>query len=166
MRLALRRTDAAAHAIIVDGSNASPVLMARVMAALFAAGGALAFSVAVFPRPEEAQDAGFYAIGAFSFICAALLHLLRNRIPAGALPFFVAAGTVCVSFAIWFSPETRGGPAADIEILYLWGTLYSAYFLTRAQLVPRSLASRSATRWCWCSGRPRRWSPHAGSRPC
>ena len=49
----------------------------------------------------------------------------------------MAAGTVCVSFAIWFSPETRGGPAADIEILYLWGTLYSAYFLTRAQLVPQ-----------------------------
>jgi diguanylate cyclase (GGDEF)-like protein len=138
MKFALRRTDAAAPLLTVDGSTARPALMARVMAALFAAGAVLSFtvlsfSVAVFPRSEDAYEPGFYAVGAVALICAGLLYCLQDRLPAGALPWFAAVGTLCVSLDIWFSPETRGGPAADIEMLYLWGVLYSAYFFTRAQ---------------------------------
>jgi diguanylate cyclase (GGDEF)-like protein/putative nucleotidyltransferase with HDIG domain len=134
MRYALRRTDAAAPAIAVDGSAPSPALMAGVMAGLFATGGILSFSISVFPRPEEAYEPGYYAVGALALACALFLRLLQSRLPAGALPWFAAAGTLFVTLDIWFSPETHGGPASDIEILYLWGVLYSAYFFTRVQL--------------------------------
>jgi diguanylate cyclase (GGDEF)-like protein/putative nucleotidyltransferase with HDIG domain len=108
--------------------------MARVMAMLFAAGTLLSFSVAAFPRPEEALELGYFAVGTVTLTCTLVLYLFAEKLPVSALPWFAAVGTLCISLDIWFSPEGRGGPAADIEMLYLWVVLYGAYFFTRVEL--------------------------------
>ena len=103
--------------------------MARVMCGMFLVTGILGCSVFVFPRPPEAFDEGFVAAGAASLICALITRLVDAERHPQVLTVLAAVGVALISVALWSSPEGRGGPASDIELLYLWPALFSAYFL-------------------------------------
>ena len=124
------RQDAARPSPGADESATSPAFMARVMCGMFLVTGILGCSVFLFPRPPEAFDEGFVAAGAASLICALIARLVDAERHPQVLTALAAVGVALISVGIWSSPEGRGGPASDIELLYLWPALFSAYFLT------------------------------------
>ena len=110
--------------------------MARIQAGLWAGGALLCSLITVLPHPEEAFEPAFYAVTAVAALMAAALRLGAGRIPLLALQLGVGLGTVLISVCILFSGEREGAPASDIEMLYIWIALYSAYFFSaRAALL-------------------------------
>lgn len=102
--------------------------MARVLAALYAAGGALGLVALLFlPLSPATDKAGSAAIVAGAFILALLVLTLGERLPVWSFHLLLAGGTVAVTLAAHFNEE----PANDNEMLYLWVSLYAFYFFDR-----------------------------------
>jgi diguanylate cyclase (GGDEF)-like protein len=100
----------------------------RILTLLWAAGGLTSLAVILLPHPRQANVAGFVVVGVAAFSVAALLRAAEQRLPAWALPLFVALGTMLITSDLWFAGDDRGAPKPDNEMLYLWVALYSAYF--------------------------------------
>jgi diguanylate cyclase (GGDEF)-like protein len=124
--LARRRAEKAARRVpdVVPGLDAAP----RVLAYLWAAGGATSLLVVVTPHPPQVDVPVFVAIGGAAFAMAALLRAVDRRLPPWALQAIVALGSVLITTDIWFSGDGRGAPTPDNEMLYVWVALYAAYF--------------------------------------
>jgi diguanylate cyclase (GGDEF)-like protein/putative nucleotidyltransferase with HDIG domain len=102
-------------------------MMARAIAFLFAAGATLTLAVlAALPHPE-ADVAGMLGTAGVAYGAALVVLLRHARIAPGAYPWIVALGTVLITFGIHFSAT----PTAAHALFYLWGILYSGYFLSR-----------------------------------
>jgi diguanylate cyclase (GGDEF)-like protein len=102
-------------------------MMARAIAFLFAAGATLTLAVlAALPHPE-ADVAGMLGTAGVAYGAALVVLLRHARIAPGAYPWIVALGTVLITFGIHFS----AAPTAAHALFYLWGILYSGYFLSR-----------------------------------
>ena len=110
--------------------SADPFVMARLQAWLWTGGAALALLITAIPHPPEANVPAFYAAGATSAAMAGLLRWRAGHISATGLQVCAALGTVLVTACIFFSGERLGASASDIEMLYIWVALYSAYFFS------------------------------------
>ncbi len=110
--------------------SADPFVMARLQAWLWTGGAALALLITAIPHPPEANVAAFYVVGAAAAAIAALLRWRAGRISTLGLQVCAGLGTVMVTACIFFSGERLGASASDIEMLYLWIALYSAYFFS------------------------------------
>ena len=103
---------------------------ARMLAFLWAAGGATSLLVVALPHPPQVRVMVFVAIGAVALATAAALRIGERHVPLWALQAIVALGTVLITTDIWFSGDGRGAPTPDNEMLYAWVALYSAYFFS------------------------------------
>ena len=65
------------------------------------------------------------------FIVAAVFWFPR-RLPTPLLHAGCVAGTLIVSFGVYFNGERLGGSAGNDEMFYMWVTLFVAYHLGRA----------------------------------
>ena len=110
--------------------SADPLVMARLQSWLWTGGAVLPLLIAVIPHPPQATEVAFYAAGAASAVMAALLRWRAGRIPVLGLQLSAALGTAVITACIYFSGERLGASASDIEMLYVWIALYSAYFFS------------------------------------
>jgi diguanylate cyclase (GGDEF)-like protein/putative nucleotidyltransferase with HDIG domain len=126
----LRRARNTAHQAVRDVPDVVPGIDAatRVLAFLWAAGGAISLLVVMLPHPVQVDVPVFVAIGFVALSVAAFLRTVDKRLPPWALHVAVALGSVLITTDIWFSGDGRGAPTPDNETLYVWVALYSAYF--------------------------------------
>ncbi len=106
------------------------LLMARAGAALLAAGGLLALSVIALPHADQIDEAAFLVIAAVALLCAGITITFGPRLPQVAFTGIAMLGIALVTASIYFTgPESSG--VAENELIYLWPTLYAAYFFNR-----------------------------------
>ena len=105
-------------------------LMARAGAALLAAGGVMGFLMIALPRSAHIDEVGYAVIGAIALVTAGIVAALGTRLPWIAFPGIAALGVALTSASIYFSGEQANG-AAENELVYLWPTMYAAYFFGR-----------------------------------
>lgn len=106
-------------------------LMARALAALFAAGATLALLTIALPHSQQTSDLGVLTIVAVAYLVAGLLFGRARRVPKGILPPALACGSALITAVAYFSAE-RPGP---LVFFYLWIFLYSSYFFTTREIV-------------------------------
>ncbi len=104
--------------------------MARILAALFAAGAALALLTVALPHPRRASEAGLLVVIAIASFVAAVLYARSSNVAEGALPPVLALGSALITSVAYFSAQTP----SPLIFFYLWVFLYSAYFFTVRQL--------------------------------
>lgn len=98
-------------------------LMARILAALFAAGATLALITLVISSSPDAEPVGLVSIVAAAYMVAAGLWRL-TKVPSWLLPTTIVWGTASITGVAWFSGDT----VSPLIFFYLWVFLYSAYF--------------------------------------
>ncbi|WP_354701305.1 GAF domain-containing protein [Paraconexibacter sp. AEG42_29] len=102
------------------------VTMARSLAVLYAAGGALANVTVLVPHAHNTEELGVLAPGTLALIVAVLLYRFSGRVSVGALRLLLAHGAILVTVCVIF-----GGDSADAyPFLYLWVSLYACYFFS------------------------------------
>ena len=133
MSASLRVKDGAVPDVPVPGLTATPGVMARMQAGLWAGGALLAVLVAILPHPKETFTPGFLGAAVVAGLSALVLRWRAETLPSWALQGSTLIGTVLITACIYFSGERQGAPATDNEMLYLWVAIYSAYFFTLRQ---------------------------------
>ncbi len=103
--------------------------MARVLAALFAAGATLALLTVLLPHSKRADAAGLLAIVGDAYVVAGLLFWRAGTTQARLLRIALAWGSALITGVAYFSGESP----SPLVFFYLWVFLYSAYFFTKAQ---------------------------------
>jgi len=106
--------------------------MARSLGYLFASGGALAFVALALPSADDVSQFGHIGVFEWASVAAAALLTLflfqaPERMGLWAYQLILAAGTVLISAAIYFSGETASAYVA----LYVLAALYASYFFSR-----------------------------------
>ena len=140
------------------GARAAPAVMARSLAYMFGAAGALAIAALALPQHPRADQLGM-ALTAVAQCCVAVaVTVAFDRLPAWAFRALLACATLLVSAEIYFT----GDPMSVFAFLYVWIYLYAFYFLSRSQaslqaalvggayaavLLLRDPAGLSVTRW-------------------
>lgn len=104
-------------------------VVARVLAALYAAGATLAGLTAVLLHPGGLNEIGLLAIVADAYLVAALLYGLAGRIPSRLLPAALCWGSTLITGVAYFS----GASPSPLVFFYLWVFLYASYFFTRRE---------------------------------
>jgi diguanylate cyclase (GGDEF)-like protein/PAS domain S-box-containing protein len=104
--------------------------MARAAALLLVAGAVLGLIQIVVPHSDRIDAAAYAVIDMLGLIAAAVVWLLRDRLPPLSYHAVSAFGIVCVALAIYFSGN-RSGVAGENELLFLWPVLYACYFFDR-----------------------------------
>src|SRR5688572_22622941 len=105
-------------------------LMVHAGAALLVAGGVLALLMIVLPRAAQIDEVGYAVTGAIALVSGGALAAIGTRLPSKVFPAIAALGTGLISLSIFFSGEQSNG-AAENELIYLWPTMYAAYFFSR-----------------------------------
>ena len=111
-------------------------IMARSLAYLFAAGGALAFVSLVLPQADEVG--GFRHVRALEWMSVVaataltlFLYLAPRRLGLWVYELILACGTVLISSAVYFSSD--GASASAYVVLYVLVALYASYFFSRVR---------------------------------
>jgi diguanylate cyclase (GGDEF)-like protein/putative nucleotidyltransferase with HDIG domain len=112
------------------GTSFSGSLRAKILAALFAAGAALALLMVLLPHSPEASVPGLLAVIALASLIAAVLYSQSNWLPESVLPPVLAIGSSLVTCVAYFSALTP----SPLVFFYVWVCLYSAYFFTVRQI--------------------------------
>ncbi|MGH2805338.1 MAG: diguanylate cyclase, partial [Thermoleophilaceae bacterium] len=107
----------------------SPRFAARVASGIFAGQALILFLVRVLPD-QAPLSSGRLAIALACGACALILHLAAERIGMLALQAACACGTLLVSLHLLLSAE---GPSLSDELLYMWLSLFAAYFFNVRQ---------------------------------
>src|SRR3954451_22588520 len=129
------RGDAPVVDLPVPGLTSNTELMARMQAGLWAGGALIALLVAVLPHPKQTYTWGLVAVSAAAGAVAALLRIRSARTTMFQLQALGFAGTALITLCVYFTGESRGAPATDMEMLYFWVAIYSSYFLNRTQTI-------------------------------
>jgi diguanylate cyclase (GGDEF)-like protein/putative nucleotidyltransferase with HDIG domain len=125
--------DAPAVDMPVSGLMANTELMAKMQSGLWAGGALIAMLVAVLPHPHQTFALGFVGVSLVSALIAALLRKFAHRMSPLQLQVLGFAGTALITLSVFFTGESKGAPATDIEMLYFWIAIYAAYFFSRRQ---------------------------------
>jgi diguanylate cyclase (GGDEF)-like protein/PAS domain S-box-containing protein len=112
------------------GQTRERISMARAAALLLVAGAALGLIQVAVPHSKAIDARAYVVIDVLGLAGAALVWLLRDRLPAVSYHAVSAFGIVCVTLSIYYSGN-RAGVAGENELLYLWPILYACYFFGR-----------------------------------
>jgi PAS domain S-box-containing protein len=98
---------------------------ARSLAFLFAAGAGLGFLTLLLPHADGVRDRQLWILAALAVGVAALIYLQAERMSEWQLHLVLAAGTVLVTFANYYT-----GTSSPYPLLYTWTALYAFYFFS------------------------------------
>jgi diguanylate cyclase (GGDEF)-like protein len=110
-----------------SGANRSfdhPVVMAKVLGALFLAGGAIGALSLVVPHPSEYDSGALWGNVALAFVAGAAVLLARQRLSVWSLQLCVLAGTIVVTRAVYYGHD----PSGYYTFWYLWICVYAFFF--------------------------------------
>jgi diguanylate cyclase (GGDEF)-like protein len=107
------------------------LLMTRAGAVLLAAGGALALLIVGLPHSAQIDEFAVVALGGLSLLCGAIVFALGSRLPRLGCVGIALLGIALVTASIHFSGTEANG-VAENELIYLWPTMYAAYFFKRS----------------------------------
>jgi diguanylate cyclase (GGDEF)-like protein/putative nucleotidyltransferase with HDIG domain len=127
------RGDAPVVDLPVPGLTANTELMARMQSGLWAGGALVALLVAVLPHPPQTFTWGFVGVSAVAGATAVLLRVRAPHMTLFQLQALGFLGTTVITVCVYFTGERKGAPATDLEMLYFWVAIYSAYFLSKRQ---------------------------------
>jgi diguanylate cyclase (GGDEF)-like protein/putative nucleotidyltransferase with HDIG domain len=111
------------------GASLQASLVAKVLAALFAAGASLAALTVILPHPADANELGLLAVVAGAYLTALALYTQADKLPAWTLPPTLAWGSTLITGVAYFSGESP----SPLVFFYLWVFLYASYFFTHRQ---------------------------------
>jgi diguanylate cyclase (GGDEF)-like protein/putative nucleotidyltransferase with HDIG domain len=111
------------------GASFQTSLVARVLAALYAAGATLAALTVALPHPSDANELGLLAIVANAYAIAGALNWYARKLPAWMLRTALGWGSTLITGVAYFSGETP----SPLVFFYLWIFLYASYFFTRKE---------------------------------
>jgi len=111
------------------GASLQASLVAKVLAALFAAGASLAALTVILPHPAGANELGLLAVVAGAYLTALALYTQAAKLPAWTLPPTLAWGSTLITGVAYFSGESP----SPLVFFYLWVFLYASYFFTHRQ---------------------------------
>jgi diguanylate cyclase (GGDEF)-like protein/PAS domain S-box-containing protein len=106
------------------------------LAYLFATGATLLVVTVGFYQPDGQDTLGLLSIAAGAYVAAIVLRVAHRWLREWAYPAFVFMGTVLITFAIDLSDEG----ASAYALFYLWVTIYSFYFFSRAMAIAQLAA--------------------------
>ncbi len=131
-------------AVFVSGEDLAPIesaaasgtgsergVMARALAALFAAGATLALLTIALPHSKRASDLGLLVIVGFAYVVATGLYWRACMLHRRVLPIALLLGSTLIAGVAYFS----GQNPSPLVFFYLWVFLYASYFLTRRETV-------------------------------
>jgi diguanylate cyclase (GGDEF)-like protein len=101
--------------------------MAYAMAVLFLAGGAIGAISLLLPHPASFNEPALWTNVGVAFATALLLAILAGRLPPWTLHLLLAAGTIVVTRAIYYS----GANGGFYTYFYVWVGLYAFFFFGR-----------------------------------
>jgi diguanylate cyclase (GGDEF)-like protein len=107
--------------------------MCRLAAALWAGGAAVGLLLAALPQPDSEHRALLIGISAASALIAVLLRFAARRLPGWALPAAAAMATLFTSLLTYVGGGA--GEWVDVQVVYIFVALGSAYFFSDRQLV-------------------------------
>jgi two-component system cell cycle response regulator len=117
-----------------------PATMARTFTYLFGVGATLLLLSLTLPHSPDRNTVGLLAVAAAAYLSSAGFLALYDRLPAWGFQVAPAAGTLLISFAIYFA----GPDAADAYVMYyFWAAMSACYFL-RPSVAAIHLALASA----------------------
>lgn len=111
------------------GASLQASLVAKVLAALFAAGASLAALTVILPHPARANELGLLMIVGGAYLTALALYTQAAKLPAWTLPPMLAWGSTLITGVAYFSGESP----SPLVFFYLWVFLYASYFFTYRQ---------------------------------
>jgi diguanylate cyclase (GGDEF)-like protein/PAS domain S-box-containing protein len=106
------------------------ISMARAAALLLVAGGVIGLIQIAVPHSRGIDVRAYAVLDTVGLIGAAVVWLLRERLPVLAYHAVSAFGIAIVTTSIYYSGNGSGGPAEN-ELLFLWPILYACYFFGR-----------------------------------
>ena len=122
----LTRMAHAAHPVPYGTTRSERVTMARALASLFAAGGALVIVTVLLPHSANTAEAGVVAPGVLALLVGALLVRQAGDVSVRALQLLVGLGALLITSCVVY-----GGDSANAyPFLYLWVSLYASYFFS------------------------------------
>ena len=104
-------------------------IMARALAGLFGSGATLALLTVLLPHGGAANETGLLAIVAAAYLTCGLLARFAGKLPPSVLPYTLAFGSTLITGVAYFSGESP----SPLVFVYLWISLYSAYFFTKRE---------------------------------
>ncbi len=117
------------------GASFQTKLVAKVLAALYAAGASLAALTIALPHSAGTDELGLLAIVANAYMVAVILYVQAARLPAWTLRPALAWGSTLITGVAYFSGESP----SPLVFFYLWIFLYASYFFTRKQAISQIL---------------------------
>jgi diguanylate cyclase (GGDEF)-like protein/putative nucleotidyltransferase with HDIG domain len=111
------------------GASLQRSLVAKVLAALFAAGASLSALTVILPHPARANQLGLLVIVASAYLTALALYTQAARLPTWMLPPTLAWGSTLITGVAYFSGESP----SPLVFFYLWVFLYASYFFSHRQ---------------------------------
>ena len=107
--------------------------MCRLAAALWAGGAAVGFLLAALPQPHNGSRALLIGVSTASALIAVLLRFGARRLPRWALPAAASMATLLTSMLTYVAGGA--GEWVDVQVVYLFVALGSAYFFSDRQLM-------------------------------
>jgi diguanylate cyclase (GGDEF)-like protein len=110
-----------------SGANRSfdqPVIMAKVLGALFLAGASIGALSLVVPHPSEYDSGALWVNTGLAFVFGVALLLTRQHLTVWSLQLCVLAGTIVVTRAVYYGHD----PSGYYTFWYLWICVYAFFF--------------------------------------
>lgn len=112
------------HNVPYGTTPSERLTMARALALLFAAGGALVCLTVLLPHASNTTDAGVLGPGSVAIVVAILLVRRGDRVSVRGLQLLLALGAVLITSCVVYG----GDSASAYAFLYVWVALYGFYF--------------------------------------
>ncbi len=114
---------------LFGGSSFQASLVARVLAALYAAGATLAALTVAMPHPANANVTALLAVVGDAYIVAALLYWQARSLSPWILRAALCWGSTLITAVAYFS----GDSPSPLIFFYLWVFLYASYFFSKRE---------------------------------
>jgi diguanylate cyclase (GGDEF)-like protein len=98
------------------------------MALLYLAGSVTALLTLVFPHPPTLNDGVVLVLSLMAIPAGTAVYFLRHRLPSGAYPWLLAAGTGIVTVLVAIGGS--GSVTVSFSFFYLWVVTYALLFFS------------------------------------
>jgi diguanylate cyclase (GGDEF)-like protein len=117
--------------------------MARTLGWFYVAGATLGGLSLALPRNHTTDILAMVAVVGLAFVAGAVLLTWANRLPADAIPVFLAAGSVLITLAVYFD----GHANSVYSFFYVWVGVEAFYFLSRRLATLQLVLAGAAYAW-------------------